>query len=171
MATSTSELSQDPDQWERHQYDFFWHDNPVPPALILYRCHQQDTTKANWNGPVAGTNGRIDERTERTMMGAGYAMGDGPIYILAFLAPLHQFDQKRLVSSKSCAVWHPTMTVKHPCSYLSTVWSESILRMWGRRDFHLNPTDVVHFDIISPLLVELHQWSGKITLVKIKSHN
>ena len=45
-----------------------------------------------------------------------------------------------------------------------------ILLKWGRNDFHPNPKDVVHFDIISPLLMELRQWPGQITLVKIKSH-
>jgi hypothetical protein len=32
------------------------------------------------------------------------------------------------------------------------------------------PKEVVHFDIIRPLLLELRQWSGSVTLVKIKSH-
>jgi hypothetical protein len=46
-----------------------------------------------------------------------------------------------------------------------------ILNKWGRQDFHPNPKDVVHFDIITPLLTELRQWPGRITLVKIKSHS
>ena len=45
-----------------------------------------------------------------------------------------------------------------------------ILRKWGRHDFHPNPKDAVHFDIIPPHLMELRQWPGQITLVKIKSH-
>ena len=28
----------------------------------------------------------------------------------------------------------------------------------------------MHFDVISPLLLELRQWSGNVTLIKIKSH-
>ncbi len=31
-------------------------------------------------------------------------------------------------------------------------------------------TDVVHFDVIFPLLDELRRWSGPILLVKVKSH-
>ena len=46
-----------------------------------------------------------------------------------------------------------------------------ILSRWGRYDFHPSPKDVVHFDVISPLLTELRQWPGRITLVKIKSHS
>ena len=36
--------------------------------------------------------------------------------------------------------------------------------------FILSPKKVVHFDVILPLLHELRQWSGKVMLVKIKSH-
>jgi hypothetical protein len=46
----------------------------------------------------------------------------------------------------------------------------NILSKWGRHDFHPSPKEVVHFDIIYPLLEELRQWRGKITLMKIKSH-
>ena len=44
------------------------------------------------------------------------------------------------------------------------------LSKWGRHDFHPNLNDVVYFDINFPLLTELRQWPGKITMVKIKSH-
>ncbi len=45
----------------------------------------------------------------------------------------------------------------------------NILTKWGRRDFHPSPKEVVHFDIIFPLPAELRQWSGNITLMKVKS--
>jgi hypothetical protein len=31
--------------------------------------------------------------------------------------------------------------------------------------------EVVHFDIIYPLLLELHQWIGGLVLMKIKGHS
>ena len=73
VATATSELRQPRNRWERHQYDFHWHDEPVPPPLTIYRTHQQDAMKATWVGLVAGTDGSVDKRSER--MGAGYAIG------------------------------------------------------------------------------------------------
>ncbi len=47
-----------------------------------------------------------------------------------------------------------------------------ILRKWGHSDFTPGPKEVVHFDVIRPLLHELRQWLGNlnVTLVKIKSH-
>jgi ribonuclease HI len=45
-----------------------------------------------------------------------------------------------------------------------------IIRKWGRSDFHPSPKEVVHFAIIYPLLQELRQWLGRVTLVKVKSH-
>ena len=42
--------------------------------------------KANWGGLVARTDGSDDVRMER--MGAGYAIGDKPIPILIFSAPV-----------------------------------------------------------------------------------
>jgi hypothetical protein len=63
MVTSAiGELRQHPDLWMSHQYDFHWHDDPVPPALLLYRSHQQDSLRANWDGSEAGTDGSVDER-------------------------------------------------------------------------------------------------------------
>ncbi len=45
-----------------------------------------------------------------------------------------------------------------------------IIRKWGRYDFHPSPKEVVHFAVIYPLLQELCQWLGSVTLVKVKSH-
>ncbi len=45
-----------------------------------------------------------------------------------------------------------------------------ILSQWGTYNFHPRPQEVVHFDVIYPLLLELRQWSGDLVLMKIKSH-
>ncbi len=44
-----------------------------------------------------------------------------------------------------------------------------ILRKWGRSDFHPDPKEIVHFVVIHPLLYELYQLSGNMTLVKVKA--
>ncbi len=125
MATSASKLRQHLNRWQSPQYDFHWHDDPVPPPLVLYRKYHQDVImmQATWEGLVVRTraDGSVDLLSER--MGAGYAMADGLIPILALSAPvggplrlpLHQFDQRRLVCSKSCLTWQPTMRFESPC--------------------------------------------------------
>ncbi len=45
-----------------------------------------------------------------------------------------------------------------------------ILRKWGTYNFHPRPQEVVHVDVIYPLLLELRQWLGNLVLMKIKSH-
>ena len=45
-----------------------------------------------------------------------------------------------------------------------------ILSKWGHTDFYPDSKEVVHFDVIRLLHMELCQWSGNVTLVKIKSH-
>ena len=44
------------------------------------------------------------------------------------------------------------------------------MQKWGRSDFWPDPRDIIHFDVIFPLLQELHQWNALLKLVKVKSH-
>jgi hypothetical protein len=46
-----------------------------------------------------------------------------------------------------------------------------ILKKWGRSDFWPDPREVIHFDVMFPLLQELRQWTQQLTLVKVKSHS
>jgi hypothetical protein len=45
-----------------------------------------------------------------------------------------------------------------------------ILQRWRQVSFHPHPADVVHFDVIFPLLNELRRRTGLVRLVKVKSH-
>ena len=45
-----------------------------------------------------------------------------------------------------------------------------ILQRWGQVSFHPHPADVVHFDVIFPLLDQLRRRKGPVQLVKVKSH-
>ncbi len=69
METSESKVRQQLNLWESPQYDFHWHEDPVPPPLVLYRIYQQDALRATWQGLVAGTDGSADLRSERMGMG------------------------------------------------------------------------------------------------------
>ena len=46
----------------------------------------------------------------------------------------------------------------------------TILTKWGHSEFQPGPRDIVHFDVLLPLLAELRRWKGTILLVKVKSH-
>jgi len=129
--------------------------------------------RANWEGLVAGTDGSVDESSER--MGAGYAIGDGHIPIRAFSAPVGGPLASILPEAASLLQILRDVAANYDSRTPLLIFVDclvllDILRKWGRHDFHPSPKDVVHFDIISPLLAELRQWPGQITLVKIKSH-
>ena len=168
-----NELRQHRNRWERPQYDFHWHDEPIPPPLTIYRTHQQDAMKATWVGLVAGTDGSVDKRSER--MGAGYAIGAQPVPIRVYSAPvggplasIRPEAASLLQILRDVAANYDSQTPL--LIFVDCLVLLDILQKWGRHDFHPNPKDVVHFDIISPLLMELRQRPGQITLVKIKSH-
>ena len=63
---------------------FHCKENLVPPLLLFHRQHQQDALRHDWDGLIAGTDGSVDERTER--MGAGYAVGADSEPIMTFHA-------------------------------------------------------------------------------------
>jgi hypothetical protein len=46
----------------------------------------------------------------------------------------------------------------------------NILQHWGKANFNPDPNDVVHFDVILPLLEALRQWPHPVKLMKVKSH-
>jgi ribonuclease HI len=146
-----------------------------PPGLLIYRKHQQDALRHSWDGLFAGTEGSVDERTE--VMGAGYVLGADPLPIISFFArvggplasaraeaaSLHQLlrDVRQRYSN------HVHLLIFQVVDCLVIL---DIIRKWGRYDFHRSPKEVVHFAVIYPLLQELRQWLGKVTLIKVKSH-
>ena len=71
-------------QVEHLRFAFHWREGPIPPRLLLHRQHQQDALRYGWAGLIAGTDGSVDERTER--MGARYVVGTDPEPIMTFHA-------------------------------------------------------------------------------------
>ena len=157
----------------RQSYAFHWSDGVVPPRLLLYRQHQQDALRHSWDGLVAGTDGSVDEGTER--MGAGYVLGDDPEPIWIFSASVG--GPLATVRAEAASLLQLLRDVRmrkgHQVNlliFVDCLVVLDILRKWGRADFHPGPKEVVHFDVIRQLLQELRQWSGNVTLVKVKSH-
>jgi hypothetical protein len=147
MATSAGDL------WERQLYNFHWHTNPAPLPLVLYRNHQQDSMRANWEGLVAGTDDSVDERSDH--MRAGYAIGDKPVPIPIFSAPvggplasesIRPEEASLIQILRDVAANHDNRTPL--LIFVDCLVLLDILSKWGCYKFHPSPKDTVHFDII-----------------------
>ena len=110
-------------------------------------------------------------------MGAGYVVTHG-----MDLAPIHRFSAPvggPLASIRSEAVgllcllkW---LRDNHLGSVPVTIFIDclsllQILSNWGRVDFWPGPKDIIHFDVLLPLLQVLREWTAELVLVKVKSH-
>jgi ribonuclease HI len=108
-------------------------------------------------------------------MGAGYVLGADPEPIISF------FDRVGgpLASARAEAasllqllrdVLQRFGSQVHLLMFVDCLVVLDILRKWRRSDFQPSPKEIVLFVVIHPLLHELRQWSGNLTLVKVKSH-
>ena len=155
------------------RYAFHWYDGEAPPNLLLYQKHQQDALRHSWDGLIAGTDGSVDERTEQ--MGASYVLGDDPAPTLTFFARVG--GPLATTRAEAASLLQLLLDVRasdnHTVNLLVFVDCLAVLDIlskWGRNDFHPEPKEIVHFDVICPLLHELRHWTGNVTLVKFKSH-
>jgi len=157
-----------------YRYSFHWCADVVPPRLQYYRQHQQDALRYTWDGPIAGTDGSVDVKTES--MGAGYVVGVDPVPLMTLSirvgGPLATTRAEAASMLRLVRDIRQTNTNRiNLLVFVDCLVVLDILRKWGRCDYHPRPKDVVHFDVIWQLLVELRKWSGQIRLVKIKSHS
>ena len=155
------------------QYAFHWSTDPIPPRLLLHRQHQQDALRHSWDGLVAGTDGSVDECTEQ--MGAAYVLGTDPDPTMFFFARVG--GPLASARAEAASLLQLLQDVRrryghrvHLLIFVDCLVILDILRKWGRSDFHPNPKEIIHFTVIRPLLDELRQWTGNITLLKVKSH-
>jgi len=156
-----------------HRYAFHWSVDPVPPRLLLHRQNQQDALRHNWDGLVAGTDGSVDLRAER--MGAGYVLGAGPDPIAIYFARVGGPLASARAEAASLLQLLRDVGGRygrhvHLLIFVDCLVILDILRKWGRSEFHPDPKEIIHFTVIYPLIEELRQWTGNITLFKVKSH-
>ena len=156
-----------------HRYAFHWWEDSVPPQLLLHRQHQQDALRHNWDDLVAGTDGSVDERAE--LMGAGYVLGDDPVPTLTFHARVGGPLASARAEAASLLQLLKDVRLRyirqvHLLIFVDCLVILDILRKWGRSDYHPGPKEIIHFTVLRPLLEELRQWRGTVTLVKVKSH-
>ena len=161
--------------WTTRRYDFYYPRGCMSTHLRLYRAHQQDSLLFSWQGLVAGTDGSVHYGTER--MGAGLVVteGLGSEIILELSAPVGgPLASLRSEAASLLSLLHSVRLKRDVTTQLLILVDclalLLILLKWGRADFWPGPRDVIHFDIILPLLQELYAWQGVVVLLKVKSH-
>jgi ribonuclease HI len=105
-------------------------------------------------------------------MGAGFAVGADPVPA-AVLAVRVGGPLSSLRAEAAGLLQLLILRKTHPAPLLVFVDSLvmlNILQHWGKADFNPDPNDVVHFDVILPLLEALRQWPHPVRLMKVKSH-
>ena len=165
-------------KWDNIRYDFYCNSALAlfHPQLSKYRSFQQDALFFTGEGLFCGSDGSVNQRQEK--MGAGSIVTAGgdlnPIFQLsapvggplasiraeavALLSLLQEFRETAMVPSR--------LTIFIDCLGLL-----SLLSRWGRADFWPGPKDIIHFDVLLPLLRLLRSWTHALTLIKIKSHS
>ncbi len=115
----------------------------------------------------------MDERAE--VMGAGYVLGADPLPIISFFARVG--GPLASARAEAASLLQLLRDVRqrysnrvHLLIFVDCLVVLDIIRRWGSNNLNPTPKEVVHFAVIYPLLRELRQWSGKVTLVKVKSH-
>ena len=144
----------------------------LPKGLRLYREHQQDARQCTFQGLVGGTDGSANIRSDR--MGAGFALGRQKEPLMTYyasvgrpLAPLRAEAAslfKLLSRAREQFPGCADLLVFIDCLVLL-----DILLKWGRSDFQPQPREIVHFDVLVPLLAELRSWPGTVVLVTVKA--
>ena len=159
--------------WNQRRYDFHLH-KALPSSLLhLYRQNQQDALRYGWDGIVAASDGGADLEKERA--GAGYIATREDNIILDFSAAVG--GPAVPLRAEAAGLLHLVVSVRERegtetnlLIFIDCLVLLTILCKWGSADFWPGPLEVVHFDIIRPLVEELRKWTGQITLKKIKSH-
>jgi ribonuclease HI len=162
-------------QWEKQRYDFYLPMEHPPSQLLRHRAGQQDAPLYTGQGLFAGSDGSVNYKKER--MGIGYVVTQG-----MDLAPIHRFSAPvggPLASIRAEAVgllcllkWlrDHRLGSARVTVFIDCLGLLQILSNWGRVDFWPDPKDIIHFDVLLPLLQVLREWTTELVLVKVKSH-
>jgi len=163
------------DDWKKRRYDFHTIYEYSPLALSAYRDGQQDARQYKHDGFIAATDGSVQLQAER--MGAGYIVVDRDGNLLWELSasvggPLASLraEAASLLSLLRTLKDDILSTRIKLLIFIDCLVLLEILLKWGKRDFWPHPRDILHFDILLPLLQELRNWPAHVILMKVKSH-
>ena len=165
-------------RWDYRRYDFHHHATPVIHRLIAYRNHQQDALRFSASGSLdyfGGTDGSGHRQSERQGSGLVVTQGDNLTPVLHYFAPVGgPFASLRVEAVALLCLLEKARISLNSLTRL-TVFIDSlclldILLQWGKTNFWPEPADIIHFDVLLPLLKALRQWSTELVLVKVKGH-
>ena len=161
--------------WQHRRYDFHIPSSHVAQSFLYYQAGQQDARQLTHAGLLAAADGSADLRANR--QGTGFVVKEevGSAILLELSAPVGG----PVASLRAEAIGlfsilqnveehfnrHVQIMIFTDCLVLLLILSQ-----WGNSDFWPDPCDVVHFDVIFPLINKLRKWTKKVILVKVKSH-
>ena len=161
--------------WLIRRYDFYSCVGNPTRSLQCYRTRQQDACQYSHSGLLAATDGSVNLKEDR--MGASFVVVEAQksVALLTLSAPVG--GPLATLRAEAVGLLYLLRRVKeyfkHAVQMLIFVDCLAlllVLQKWGRSDFWPGPREVLHFDVIFPLIQELRQWSEQLTLVKVKSH-
>ena len=164
--------------WHERHYDFHHNTVPITQHLKAHRNHQQDSLRFSASGAsdyFAGTDGSGQRQSER--QGSGFVVTKGEILdpILEFSSPVGgPFASTRVEAVALLCLLEQVSDSLIPLTrlivFIDSLCLLDILSRWGRTNFWPGPKDVIHFDVLLPLLKILRRWPSKLVLVKVKGH-
>jgi len=163
-------------KWDSRRYDFHYTAGPEQLQLLQYRSCQQDAVFFARDGLFCGSDGSVNRHLEKMGAGSVITSGSDPTPILQLHSPVggplasvraEAVALLRLLQEiQERSMVHSRLTVFIDCLGLL-----QLISRWGRADFWPGPQDIIHFDVLLPLLRLLRSWLADVILVKVKSHS
>jgi len=160
--------------WDNHRYDFHYNSESSTHRLNSYRACQQDAVLFTGHGLFGGCDGSADRKHER--MGAGAVLTEG-----STLDPILQISipvggPLASVRPEAVALLLQQIREKMDVPGRLTVFIDCLcllqfLSKWGRANYWPGPKEIIHFDVLLPLLKTLRAWPREVVLLKVKSHS
>ena len=161
--------------WQNRRYDFHILPHQVTQSFLYYQAGQQDARQLTHAGLLAAADGSADLRANRQGTGFVVKEGVGSAILLELSAPVGgPVASLRAETVGLFSILHNVEEHFHKhvqiMIFTDCLGLLLILSKWGNSNFWPDPGDVVHFDVIFPLIKKLRSWSEKLILVKVKSH-
>ena len=162
--------------WDNRRNDFHHDSETTTNQLQQYRACQQDAVRFMGHGLFGGSDGSVDRKKEK--MAGGYVLTEG-----STLAPILQLSIPvggPLASVRPEAVallcLLQRLREKMEAPERLTVFIDCLcllqfLSRWGKANFWPGPKEIIHFDVLFPLLKILREWPKELVLHKVKSHS
>jgi len=164
--------------WDVRRYDFHHNSSTTPQWLKAYRNHQQDCLRfaaSRSTDYFAGTDGSSQRQSERQGSGFVVTQGDDTAPVLQFFAPVGGPLSSIRVEAVAllCLLEKALEQLSTPTRltvFIDSLCLLDVLLRWGKSNFWPAPMEIIHFDVLLPLIQFLRKWPAELTLVKVKGH-